>query len=96
MLLSIILLLDGKGEKGGGKRGGNESFARKKKDNGRAKTRRMNGRAVFNPKEQRRRKRSAVPLESSNGVANPLKQKGKSEMETISYEKPAKRIRLCG
>lgn len=94
MFLSIILLLDGKGEKGGGKRGGNESFARRKKDNGRAKTRRM--RAVFNPKEQRRRKRSAVPLESSNGVANPLKQKGKSEMETISYEKPAKRIRLRG
>lgn len=30
MLLSTILLLDGKGEKKGGKRGGNESFEEKK------------------------------------------------------------------
>lgn len=37
MLLSIILLLDGKGEKGGGKRGGNESFVRKKKTTGERK-----------------------------------------------------------
>lgn len=52
-------------------------------------------RAVFNPKEQGRRKRSAVPLESSNGMANPLKREGKSEMETISREKPARRIRIA-
>lgn len=69
----------------------NRSYEKKKREN-----EEEDEKTVFNPKEQGRRKRSAVPLESSNGVPNPLKWEGKSEMETISREKPARRTRLRG